>query len=199
MSNGKGGRQPALNAQPMNCPICGTEFTPYRSFQRACSRPCRDRLGPVPEDRRSFEVAFQCHSCGKQAVRRSTILGGRFQFCSDCEPAASAARAERKNLARRVAPEAKSRNRKSALGKYGLTLDQYDGMVAAQAGICFICGDTPDPNGVRAASRLHVDHDHATGKVRGLLCNHCNRGLGAFRDRRDLLELAINYLKTYET
>lgn len=51
---------------------------------------------------------------------------------------------------------------------------------------CMICGK---------AEKLVVDHDHETGKVRGLLCNHCNRGLGHFRDNTQFLEDAIKYLK----
>jgi len=50
---------------------------------------------------------------------------------------------------------------------------------------CVICGD----NG-----KLVVDHDHQTGQVRGMLCNHCNRGLGHFRDDPTLLEFAAQYL-----
>ena len=50
---------------------------------------------------------------------------------------------------------------------------------------CVICGDE---------TKLVVDHDHVTGKVRGMLCNHCNRGLGHFRDDPTLLEFAAQYL-----
>ena len=50
---------------------------------------------------------------------------------------------------------------------------------------CVICGDT---------GPLVVDHDHKTGQIRGLLCNHCNRGLGHFRDSPELLEFARMYL-----
>jgi hypothetical protein len=50
---------------------------------------------------------------------------------------------------------------------------------------CVICG---------SEETLVVDHDHKTGKVRGMLCNHCNRGLGHFRDDPTLLEFAAQYL-----
>lgn len=50
---------------------------------------------------------------------------------------------------------------------------------------CVICG---------SEEKLVVDHDHATGKVRGMLCNHCNRGLGHFKDSPMLLEFAAQYL-----
>ena len=50
---------------------------------------------------------------------------------------------------------------------------------------CVICG---------VSEKLVVDHDHVTGQVRGMLCNHCNRGLGHFRDDPELLEFARMYL-----
>ena len=50
---------------------------------------------------------------------------------------------------------------------------------------CVICG---------SEEKLVVDHDHKTGAIRGMLCNHCNRGLGHFRDDPDLLEFAAQYL-----
>ena len=61
--------------------------------------------------------------------------------------------------------------------KYGITTEDYDALFANQAGACAVC-QQPSPEG-RA---LHVDHDHESGKVRGLLCAQCNMGLGCFKD-----------------
>lgn len=66
---------------------------------------------------------------------------------------------------------------------YGLTLEQYDELKARG---CALCG---------APDSLHIDHDHETGIVRGVLCQNCNRGLGMFRDDPDLLVRAADYLK----
>ena len=63
-------------------------------------------------------------------------------------------------------------------------------MLEAQDGVCAICGKTPQQN----IKRLYVDHDHETGDVRGLLCQQCNIGLGAFRDDKAVLHKAIKYL-----
>jgi hypothetical protein len=78
--------------------------------------------------------------------------------------------------------------------KYGITVDDYDALFASQAGRCAICS-TDSPGG---RGRFHVDHDHATGEVRGLLCTNCNAGLGQFKDDPDRLGAAIRYLADKE-
>lgn len=62
-------------------------------------------------------------------------------------------------------------------------------MLESQGGACAICGGPP-PLG----RNLYIDHDHLTGKVRGLLCHSCNSGLGMFKDHPDLLKVAAAYL-----
>lgn len=72
----------------------------------------------------------------------------------------------------------------------------YDAMLAAQGGVCAICGrpeTRPAPNG--QPSRLHVDHNHSTGLVRGLLCNNCNQAIGKMGDDPDRLITAAEYLR----
>lgn len=72
--------------------------------------------------------------------------------------------------------------------KYGLDQESYEQLLEAQTGTCAICGDTPERS-------LRVDHEHDSGSVRGLLCHHCNIGLGHFKDNIEVLEAAIAYLK----
>ena len=72
---------------------------------------------------------------------------------------------------------------------YGLTIEQYNQMFVDQNGICAIC------NGKNKNGRnLYVDHNHITGKVRGLLCNNCNCGIGYLKENEDILLKAIKYL-----
>lgn len=73
---------------------------------------------------------------------------------------------------------------------YGISFAEYEKMLNAQNGKCAICGTTS--TGSRKA--FHVDHDHKTGKIRGLLCSQCNTGIGNLRDDIGLLERAIEYL-----
>lgn len=76
--------------------------------------------------------------------------------------------------------------------KYGITVEEYDRMLYVQRGLCAICGsDSPGAKWRFFA----VDHDHATGEVRGLLCNSCNAGLGKFADDPGRLAAAILYLE----
>lgn len=69
----------------------------------------------------------------------------------------------------------------------GLTEDQYDEILKSQGGLCAICKS-------RSSKTLCVDHCHKLNVVRGLLCNNCNIGLGSFKDNKDSLSSAIEYL-----
>lgn len=77
--------------------------------------------------------------------------------------------------------------------QFGLTVAQYDEMLESQGGACAICRTTePKTNGNRSWC---VDHDHETGRIRGLLCHDCNIGLGKFMDNPKFLEAALAYLR----
>lgn len=74
---------------------------------------------------------------------------------------------------------------------YNLTLEEYNQMFEIQCGCCAIC--CKHQNELKRP--LGVDHDHITGKVRGLLCNHCNSGIGFFNDDFNLFNKAKTYLE----
>lgn len=90
---------------------------------------------------------------------------------------------------------AKTHNLKKS---YGIDLQQYEVMGAAQNWNCAICGGketTKDKDG--GPRMMPVDHDHKTGKVRALLCTQCNRGLGMFSDNIEKLKAAATYLEKH--
>jgi hypothetical protein len=85
-------------------------------------------------------------------------------------------------------------NRKSHLKRtFGITLDDYDRMLQEQGGGCALCGRPPRPD-----IALHVDHEHATGRMRGLLCFRCNNALGDLDDDPSLLLAASRYVSPPE-
>lgn len=83
----------------------------------------------------------------------------------------------------------------SIKSRYGLTREQYEALLKKQNNVCAICLGEGDLRNTGEIIRLHVDHCHDTGKVRGLLCFRCNSGIGKFKDNVASLERAINYLK----
>lgn len=114
-------------------------------------------------------------------------------WCKVCASAASVAAQKAK---RAVDPEgvkraARLNKRNQVLKRYGITPEQVNEMGEAQGWKCAIC--TTD-----ILDAPHIDHDHATGKVRQLLCLHCNVGLGHFQDSVEILEKAIAYLKKHQ-
>lgn len=109
---------------------------------------------------------------------------GRSVYCRECSAAKSKAR--RTDVVRENERRYRNRNRVAVKARetryhlrrrYGMTEEAYRALVVAQAGRCAACRDTPAPD-----ARLEVDHDHADGRVRGLLCGPCNRALGHLRD-----------------
>lgn len=81
--------------------------------------------------------------------------------------------------------------RKNLRTKYGITLEQYNRMFNAQNGCCVVCGVHQS----EVKHVFHVDHDHLTGKVRGILCFRCNAALGNVGDSVETLKKMIKYLE----
>lgn len=84
--------------------------------------------------------------------------------------------------------------RKANLKTFGLTIQQYEEMLQQQNGVCAICLET-----CTSGKRLAVDHCHATGKVRQLLCRRCNQSMGKFNDDPILLQKVVDYLLKWQT
>ena len=77
---------------------------------------------------------------------------------------------------------------------YGMTVAGYADLLRLQDERCAICGT----HASAFRRQLHVDHDHETGQIRGLLCTHCNPGLGYFKDSQERLQKAIAYLDKFK-
>lgn len=83
--------------------------------------------------------------------------------------------------------------------EYGLTVEDYARMHKDQNGLCAICGKVETVrNHSHVISALAVDHDHSTGKIRGLLCSNCNKFLGCAKDSEDNLLKAVEYLRKHK-
>lgn len=85
----------------------------------------------------------------------------------------------------------KKEHRRKVSKRYNLKPGEYDRKLEMQGGVCMICGQAD-------SKRLAVDHNHTTGKVRGLLCSNCNRALGHFKEDLDIIRAAVDYLKDHE-
>lgn len=110
-------------------------------------------------------------------------------FSSDCRECVKEARAE---YVRLNPDKCKASDRGYHVNKYGITLIDYNSMFSSQGGCCLGC----NRHQTELNRRLSIDHDHETGKVRGLLCISCNVILGQARDNKQVLLNLINYLKT---
>lgn len=76
--------------------------------------------------------------------------------------------------------------------KYGITAEAFDALLAIQGGVCAVCRSDEWPG---KDNRPHIDHCHATGRIRGILCGRCNTGLGQFGDDPARLRAAADYLE----
>ena len=136
--------------------------------------------------------------------RHAASPGGRTYVCKDClrarrEAVSHLTPDERRlrqldMLRERYAsnPEYRERqknNRRKSV--YGISPEVYNALLERQGGVCAICFQPPEGEGQRG---FHLDHDHGSSQIRGLLCFMCNRGLGDFADNVERLRAAIRYL-----
>lgn len=100
-------------------------------------------------------------------------------------------RANQKRYASSDTAKARARSR-SLMNRYGMTIDSWNQLFDRQNGTCAIC----KTNLEKLESRhVHVDHDHVTNAIRGILCHNCNTMIGLARDNSEILNAAINYLR----
>lgn len=131
---------------------------------------------------------FTCKRCGTEKTVKEMRPDYRY-LCLACFSKLG-------NDWQRRNPALSARHKRNChlIKKFGITLEESDRILAMQGGVCAICHiPFSDPRGYSP----HVDHDHSTGKVRGLLCVLCNGGLGGFKDNIDGLYSAIEYLKIH--
>lgn len=113
-------------------------------------------------------------------------------WCNQCS---LEAKNHQYKTSRRLAVNAHAR--KTKLKSYGLTVQKYDKLFKDQNGLCAICGNPETQMSNKKygnVDKLRVDHDHKTGKIRGLLCAKCNFAIGLFQDNFDYMLNACNYL-----
>lgn len=184
-----------------HCPQCPERPTEFRPWRLVTCRFCGEDLS-IRKLQSHFKLCPQAPACAPdhkictacqepKPLREFTIStqGTKDYKCAACNAKFSTEHYHR--------PGNRERRRYVIAARmYGLDEASYREMAALQNGLCAICLKAPSGRAEKT-SRLHVDHDHATGKVRGLLCYRCNHGLGSFLDSRELLLRAVAYLAVH--
>lgn len=199
--------------------LCRSAADEHQSY----CKPCSVDLANITEERNKVarqarraeratlwvreNATKKCTKCGEVKshidfyVHRATA-DGRSNHCRACSAEYQRQRRigrdeeiKAYNAARDADPVRRAKARRTRkrnwLMKYGLTPEMFDQLLAAQDHVCAICGL---PGQTFYQRNLHVDHDHETCEVRGLLCGSCNWALGAFKDDADRLRRAVEYL-----
>lgn len=159
----------------MICPQCGAKFTRSRTAgnpQVYCSRRCTMAASEQRKIERNSALGPRRCACGAEV---STLVGK--PVCPGC----------RKD----PRPDAQVRERARTLRLYGLTQAGWDALIKHQGNQCAVC-KTDRPGG--RGERWHIDHDHVTGQVRGLLCHRCNMGIGFLLDDPEIIRAAARYV-----
>ena len=137
----------------------------------------------------------QCKSCEEHKpladyAKRSASKDGLQRKCRPCMSA--------EQKAYRQSRDMHLIDRERNLRKeFGIGLDEYNAMLEKQGGVCSICKQEETTVRAGRVMSLSVDHCHETGKIRGLLCNSCNRALGKFKDSIEHLLAAASYLEEH--
>lgn len=157
------------------CVQCGTQFEgcSMKRQQQTCRKLCWDRMNRRTPRPPRIEGVKRCPDCGLMLTisefhKNRSRQDGLQTMCRRCS------------------------HLRAVMAKYGLDRSTAEHMISPDS-TCQICGDPPQGRN----ERLDIDHDHRTGAVRGLLCNHCNRVLGHAMDDPARLRAAADYLDRY--
>jgi len=142
----------------------------------------------------------KCCKCGEikpfsEFHKNSRNKDGKCPRCKTCIRGQNSARNKYIWQKKKSDPDFERKRRDYVLNyNYGISLEFYEIMLRDQNGICAICGAKTAYPYFMKQKNFFVDHDHKTGKVRGLLCYNCNKLLGMVKDDTELLEKHIKYL-----
>ena len=192
-----------MTLRTFTCESCGEIFTRKLSRvvpdRKYCSRACSWQGKRVyAAGHGEVTEKLPCTMCGEvkpvaEFYPHAKIARGYQYWCIPCHAEARAERA-------RIPEDRNSIRRRKLREMYGITMADYDAMFEAQGGRCAICGVQKEPwePGVGLEGRqkfLTVDHCHADGHIRGLLCGPCNRGIGQLQDDLSIILAAADYLR----
>ena len=124
----------------------------------------------------------KCSTCDQTKPVSEFHRDGQ-RYVPQCKPCRRMLRKQWRATSSAYRDRQAAHRRSWGLKAYGLTIDTYEELLAAQGGVCAMCGQA-----CSTGRRLAVDHDHETGQVRGLLCYRCNRGLGVYETIKDSAE-----------
>jgi hypothetical protein len=207
------------------CKVCGPltdeqATKEKRSSYRACKKCLYDRIKAKRlEDPERFKElrkkyrflerhpnieTLHCSKCkiDKKVLEfNKSMLNIRSPYCRECSRAAVKAHHSKEESKqkhrdwynRHYRDRARNGNYQKA---YGISLDDYNRILLDQNNVCAICKKTQIKSARNHDNYLAVDHCHETGKVRGLLCNKCNQGLGLFDESIELFSTAMKYLQS---
>jgi hypothetical protein len=153
------------------CPICARERT-YKTkqgYDKGLTKPCKSCSNSINRNGTNWDG--NCVDCGKERDYAKSA-----SLCKQCH----------NNRTIKYHAEV------YRFSRYGTTREWYEEEV--QHG-CAICNTYLSSSSKIKRERGHIDHNHDTGKVRGVLCDLCNKGLGQFKDSIEILENAVKYLK----
>ena len=139
-----------------------------------------------------IRTCIRCHQSRPDGEFYAARVGRR-NVCKRCRQQQVETR-ERNMTPEQRAARARSRHGDSLRRRYGMTLAEYDALFDAQGGRCAGC-QRLGKRGGRESGSLHVDHNHSTDTVRGLLCTSCNGAIGRVVENPDTLRRLAGYLE----